>query len=330
MPANEHFRCPACRAKLKFGRRPKTRVTCPRCGHQFDYRTTPEGSERVVQQGVESGSEPLEPASASDELGGTAAFGLALKEVTGGSSGSDAEDELDVIDDEVVDASPSAKGDEEYGPATTPIHPRKPVARVSDDPLVTTQRPLSKRLRKWYKRSSLSNPSTGGWQIAAGYAGLGVIVLVALLGLWMRGLQSEASADTRTSYKTVYKESASNVSNLALTGLFSVGTLFCLPIPYGLWVGSNVGRYAWLFVRGVGYLGWLIILPGILSGCSSGAMVLCVGLLVVTAISNLAGCVLLTTEGTVGRTVFAGVLIVGSELVAIGLFLVTGLPVQHD
>jgi hypothetical protein len=323
MPANEHFRCPACRAKLKFGRRPKSRVTCPRCGHQFDYKPTAEGSEGVAQQGVEPGSDPLEPAPARDELGGTAAFGLALKEVTGGSSGSDAEDELDVIDDEGVDASPPAKGHDEYGPATAPLRPRKPVARVSDDPPVTTQRPLSKRLRKWYKRSALSNPSTGGWQIAAGYAGLGVIVLVALLGLWMRGLQSQATSEYRSSYATVYKDSASNVANLALTGVFSVGTMFCLPIPYGLWVGSSIGRYAWLFVRGVGYVGWLIILPGILSGCSSGAMVGCMGLLVVTAISNLVGCVLLTTEGTVGRTVFAGVLIVGSELVAIGLFLLS-------
>jgi hypothetical protein len=259
-------------------------------------------------------------------LGGTAAFGLALKEATGGSARDDAGEELDLVDDEVVDASLSAKGDEEhgeYGPATAPLRPRKPVARVSDDPPATTQRPLSKRLRKWYKRSSLSNPSTGGWQIAAGYAGLGVIVLVALLGLWMRGLQSEASSEYRSSYATVYKDSASNVSNLALTGVFSVGTMFCLPIPYGLWVGSSIGRYAWLFVRGVGYVGWLIILPGILSGCSSGAMVLCMGLLVVTAITNLVGCVLLTTEGTVGRTVFAGVLIVDSELVAIGLFLLS-------
>jgi hypothetical protein len=306
-------------------------VTCPRCGHQFDYKPTAEGSERVAQQGGEPGSEPLEPASAKDELGGTAAFGLALKEVTGGSSGSDAEDELDVIDDEVVDASPSAKGDEEYGPATTPIRPRKPVARVSDDPPVTTQRPLSKRLRKWYERSSLSNPSTGGWQIAAGYAGLGVIVLVALLGLWMRGLQSQATSEYRSSYATVYKDSASNVSNLALTGVFSVGTLLCLPIPYGLWVGSNVGRYGWLFVRGVGYVGWLVVLPGILSGWSHGATFMLMALLVMTAISNLVGCVLLTTwEGTVGRTLFAGLLIVGSEVVAIGMFLVTGLSVQHD
>jgi len=256
---------------------------------------------------------------------------LALKEVAGGSSGADAEDELDVIDDEGVDPRPSPKGDDEYGAATAPIRPRKPVARVSDDPPVATQRPLSKRLRKWYKRSSLSNPSTGGWQIAAGYAGLCVLVMVALLGLWMRGLQSQATADTRTSYKTVYKESASNVSNLALTGAFSVGTLFCLPIPYGLWVGSNVGRYAWLFVRGVGYLGWLVILPGILSDWSHGATFMLMALLVMTAICNLVGCVLLTTwEGTVGRTLFAGLLIVCSELVAIGMFLVTGLPVQHD
>src|SRR5580704_6115892 len=115
MPANEYFRCPACRAKLKFGKRPKARVTCPRCGHQFDYQATAEGSERVGQPGVKPNSDPLESANAEDELGGTAAFGLALKEVTGGSAHDDAGEELDLIDDEVVDASPSVKGDEAHG-----------------------------------------------------------------------------------------------------------------------------------------------------------------------------------------------------------------------
>jgi len=256
---------------------------------------------------------------------------LALKEATAGSPRSDAEHELDVIDDEVVDVRPPAKGDDEYGAAASPIRPPKAVARVSSDPPSMTQRPLSKRLGKWYKRSWLSNPSTGGWQIAAGYAGLGVIVMVTLLCMWLQGLQSQASADTRTSYATVYKESSSNVSRLALTGVFSLATLFCLPIPYGLWVGSKLGRYAWLFARGVGYVGWLVILPGVLSGWSQGGAVVLMALLVLTAICNLLGCVLITTwEGTVGRMLFAGLLIVCSELVAIGLFLMTGIPVHRD
>jgi hypothetical protein len=332
MPANDYFRCPACRAKLKFGKRPKTRVTCPRCGHQFDYQANSEGSEPAGQTPVDTSSDALASANAKEEMGATAAFGLALKEATDGAPRSDAEEELDLIEDEVVDAGPPAKDDDEYGQAAAPIRPRKVVARESSDPPPSaTQRPLSKRLRKWYKRSWLSNSSTGGWQIAAGYAGLCVLVMVALLFVWMRQLQTEASADTRTSYKTVYKESSSNVSRLAITGVFSLATLICLPIPYGLWVGSQVGRFAWLFVRGIGYIGCLVILPGALSDWSHGAVVVLMALLVMAAIGNLAGCVLLTTwEGSVGRTLFAGLLIACSELVAIGLFLTTGFPVDRD
>jgi hypothetical protein len=60
-------------------------------------------------------------------------------------------------------------------------------------------------------------------------------------------------------------------------------------------------------------------------------MVMLMALLVLAAISNLVGCALLTTwEGSVGRMLFAGLLIVCSELVAIGLFLMTGVPVHRE
>jgi hypothetical protein len=216
-----------------------------------------------------------------------------------------------------------------------PLRPKKrpePEAEAPIDPVdpgPAKPRPLSKRLKKWYKRSWLSNPSTGGWQIAAGYAGIGVLILMISLFSWLRHLQGMASEDTRSSYKTVYTESSSNVSHLGMTSAFCLGALFCLPIPYGLWIGSHIGRYAWLFARGVLYIAWVCILPGALSGSSQLLVVLLIGLLVMTAISNLVGCLLLTTwEGSVGRMLFAGALIALTELVAIILFLTTGFPSQ--
>jgi hypothetical protein len=92
MPEVDYFRCPACQAKLKFGKRPKARVTCPRCGHQFDYHAPSEPAAEKVKAGGDS--------NPKEDLGGTAAFGLALTEATRASAGSDAEDEVDLIDDE--------------------------------------------------------------------------------------------------------------------------------------------------------------------------------------------------------------------------------------
>jgi len=332
MPTSDYFRCPSCRAKLKFGSRPKSRVTCPRCGHQFDYQPTSEGSESLAQRGVEPNSDAHASASASEEQGTTAAFGFALQEVAGSASDSGAQEELDLIEDEAVAVTPSAKGDDEYGSAAAPIRPRTIAApRNESEPSQRTQRPLSKRLKKWYKRSWLSNPSTGGWQIAAGYAAIGVVVMVTFVFMWMRYLQSEAGSDRGSSYATVYNDSSSNVSRLGITGVLSLATLFCLPVPYGLWVGSHVGRYAWLFARGVGYIACLVMLPGFLSNSSHAVVVVPMALLAATALSNLVGCVLLTTwEGSVGRTLFAIVPIVGSELVFLILILTTGFPIHRN
>jgi hypothetical protein len=100
MPANEHFRCPACRAKLRFGKRPKPRVTCPSCGHQFDYQTSSEGSEPAGQTPLDPSSDALASADAKDQLGATAAFGFALKEAAGGAPHSDDAQALDLVDGE--------------------------------------------------------------------------------------------------------------------------------------------------------------------------------------------------------------------------------------
>jgi hypothetical protein len=74
----------------------------------------------------------------------------------------------------------------------------------------------------------------------------------------------------------------------------------------------------------------LAALPGFLSDSSHAVVVLLMALLVAAALSNLLGNFLLTTwEGSVGRMVFAIVLIVGGELVLLALILGTGFPLHR-
>jgi hypothetical protein len=190
-------------------------------------------------------------------------------------------------------------------------------------------RPLAKRLKKWWKRSRLSDPSTGGWQIAGIYAGLVVLVMVISLMQWFRHTQGKAHEEAHTTWGTVQKEQEENLTLMGKTGVFCLATLVCLPIPYGLWAGSKLASFAWLGVRGLAYAAWLVLLPGMVPDWSNVQRGLLVAFLLVTAIGNLAGCVLLTRreeKGNVGQMVLGIALIVYSEAVAIGLFLTTGFP----
>jgi hypothetical protein len=190
-------------------------------------------------------------------------------------------------------------------------------------------RPLSKRLKKWWKRSRLSDPSTGGWQIAGIYAGLVVLVMVISLMQWFRHTQGMAHEEAHTTWGTIQKEQDENLTLMAKTGVFCLATLVCLPIPYGLWAGSKLASFAWLGVRGLAYAAWLVLLPGMVPDWSNVQRGLLVALLLVTAIGNLAGCVLLTRregKGNVGQMLLGIALIVSSEAVGIGLLLTTGFP----
>jgi predicted Zn finger-like uncharacterized protein len=190
-------------------------------------------------------------------------------------------------------------------------------------------RPLSKRLKKWWKRSRLSDPSTGGWQIAGAYAGVVVLAMIISLMQWFRYVQRIGEERPHTSWKTVQKEQDANISLMAKTSVFSLATLVCLPIPYGLWAGSKLASFAWLGVRGLAYAAWIALLPGMVPDWSNVLRGLLVAFLLVTAIGNLAGCVLLTRreeKGNVGQMVLGIALIVYSEAVAIGLLLTTGFP----
>ena len=190
-------------------------------------------------------------------------------------------------------------------------------------------RPLSKRLKKWWKRSRLSDPSTGGWQIAAIYAGLVALVMVISLMQWLRYVQGIAKQESHTSPENYKQEQAANVSLMAKTSVFCLATLVCLPIPYGLWAGSRLAGFGWLALRGLGYGAWLVVLPGTVPGWSNALRAVLVACLILTAISNLVGCVLLTRredKGNVGQMLLGVLLIVCSEGVSIGLLLTIGLP----
>jgi hypothetical protein len=203
-------------------------------------------------------------------------------------------------------------------------------ARVrKSSPGSSKPRTLSKRLKKWWKRSRLSNPSTGGWQIAAIYAGLVALVMVISLMQWFRYVQRIGEEQPHTSWKTVQKEQNENISLMAKTSVFCLATLVCLPIPYGLWTASKLASFAWLGVRGLGYGAWLVFLPGTVSDWSNALRAVLVAFFIVTAISNLVGCVLLTRredKGNVGQMLLGILLIVYSEAVSIGLILTIGFP----
>jgi hypothetical protein len=200
---------------------------------------------------------------------------------------------------------------------------------ASSSPRSSKPRPSSKRLKKWWKRSRLSNPSTGGWQIAAIYAGLVALVMVISLMQWLRNLQGIAGEPAHTTWATIPKEQAKNASMMAKTSVFCLATLVCLPIPYGLWAGSRLASFGWLALRGLGYGGWLFFLPGTVPGWSTALRAALVAFFIVTAISNLVGCALLTRreeKGNVGQMLLGILLIVYSEAVSIGLLLTIGFP----
>jgi hypothetical protein len=126
MPADESFRCPACKAKLKFGKRPKSRVTCPRCRHEFDY--TPDPATRPSRE-ADSEAAPL--ANPKEELGGTAAFALALQEAAQASPHADAEENLDPFDEDSADGEGELPPQQ---PALRRLGAKKKKAAAADKP----------------------------------------------------------------------------------------------------------------------------------------------------------------------------------------------------
>jgi hypothetical protein len=148
MPASEHFRCPACNAKLKFGPRPKTRVTCPRCGHQFDYQAPAE----VLDPFAEESDETIPPSDAGKPMGETTEFGMLLQEAaaTPRPARKDIDFDHDSDDnnsDDIVEPPAPEESEEDYG-APLPIRrPRSPSAQKAK-PKVFANTKSGKKKRK--------------------------------------------------------------------------------------------------------------------------------------------------------------------------------------
>jgi len=188
MSARVKFFCPACHAKLKFGRTPKTHVTCPRCGHEFDYQTPAEESEPIAQKPVETNSDAIHSANPKEELGTTAAFGLALKEATEESSRSDVEDELDRVDDEDRDLP-------EYRPlAGRPRAKKKPAASEEPKPGAGAFIPAQK-----VRPTPESRPTPRAWKanpMAIGLVSAGALMVLVIIagGVVLSGLSGREAA----------------------------------------------------------------------------------------------------------------------------------------
>jgi hypothetical protein len=122
MSASEHLFCPACNAKLQFGQRAKTRVTCPRCGHQFDYQAPAESIDPFANEAGDA-----TPAEDADEpIGSTTAFGMVLQEIAAGPS----PPRRDVdFGDEIDDAPAPEEDGQNYGPPPA-IPKRRPAESV--------------------------------------------------------------------------------------------------------------------------------------------------------------------------------------------------------
>ncbi|HEV3301551.1 MAG TPA: hypothetical protein VG055_18000 [Planctomycetaceae bacterium] len=151
MSASEHFRCPACNAKLKFGRHPKTRVTCPRCGHEFDHQLPAE----VLDPFAHESDDKAPPSDAQEQIGETTEFGMLLQAAAAPPRPARRDidfdlDSNDVDPDDVVDEPPPEDAEEDYG-APLPIGRTRPPSASKEKPKVFAKTKSGKKKRKLAK-----------------------------------------------------------------------------------------------------------------------------------------------------------------------------------
>ncbi|HEV8069293.1 MAG TPA: hypothetical protein VGP76_16250 [Planctomycetaceae bacterium] len=151
MAASEYFRCPECNAKLKFGRRPKSLVTCPRCAHQFDYEAPAEGLDPFAHESHETAP----PSNAGKPMGETTEFGMLLQEATATPRPAPKDidfdhDSDDAEPDDIVEESPPEDAEEEYG-APLPIRRPRPPSASKGKPKVFAKTKSGKKKRKLAK-----------------------------------------------------------------------------------------------------------------------------------------------------------------------------------
>jgi hypothetical protein len=148
MPTSEFFFCPECNAKLKFGRRTKPRVTCPRCGQEFDYRGRDEVADPfLADQIAESAVAAIPPIREDIDFG-----------------------------DEIVNARTLAEDDEYGQPPALPIRraSSSPVKKRNPEQVLKTQ-PRKRRS----KSAALSRDAI--WLYLAGAVLLALVAFVVIV-----------------------------------------------------------------------------------------------------------------------------------------------------
>jgi hypothetical protein len=167
MATSEHFFCPECNAKLKFGRSPKTRVTCPRCGHQFDFQASPES----IDPFAKDIDDAPPPGDADEPIGSNTAFGMVLQEIAAAPQA--ARRDLD-FGDEIDEAPPPAEDEEIYG-----APPALPKRRAAASGREQTPEVLANKKSRKKRKNRIRLPADAIWLYLGGAGLLALVVFAA-------------------------------------------------------------------------------------------------------------------------------------------------------
>jgi hypothetical protein len=159
--------CPGCRAKLKFERQPKARVTCARCGQEFDYQPTADVIDPFAEDALATTGDSSPSTDADESVESLTEFEKVLQDMA--ETRRPERRDIDFGDD-IVDA-PAEEDEDEFGPV--------PVLRPAPAPVGQRRAkevsPKKSRKRK-RKRAALSSDAI--WLYLAGAVLLALVVFV--------------------------------------------------------------------------------------------------------------------------------------------------------
>jgi hypothetical protein len=149
MPDSEELRCSECNARLKFGRRAKARLRCPRCGHEFDYQPPAESLDPFIDEANVAAAEEAAEESAADSGGPVSEFGAVLQEITAPPAA--VRSEVDFGDE--ITAAPLRQVEQleevNYGPPPT-VRKRRQAAESA-----LKHKPKRRKRRSWFRSDEI-------------------------------------------------------------------------------------------------------------------------------------------------------------------------------
>jgi hypothetical protein len=159
--------CPGCRAKLKFERQPKARVTCGRCGQEFDCQPTAEIIDPFAEDELVTAGDGDPSTEADEPVESLSEFEQALQDMA--EARRPVRRDIDFGDD-IVEA-PAEEDEDEFGPV--------PVLRPAPAPVGQRRAkevPPKKSRKRKRKRAALSADTL--WLYLAGAVLLALVVFV--------------------------------------------------------------------------------------------------------------------------------------------------------